>query len=70
MKFLIVAIFCNGANCEPIEFVTMPKGSESAFQFCERYAFGRAVTLARNYIPRTELTVQPDSVRCEQFTIF
>jgi hypothetical protein len=64
MKFIIFAIFCNGAVCEPIYFVTQAKGIE-ATSFCEHYAFSRAMTLAKDYIPRVELTVQEGSVHCE-----
>jgi hypothetical protein len=66
MKFIIFAIFCAGVECEPVWFITQPRGSEVEANFCDRYAFGRAVTMAGGYIPRVEMTVQPGSVYCEE----
>lgn len=65
MKFLIVAIFCDGAVCEPVSFISSPRGYEQTDDWCGRYSFGRAVALAQGYIPRVELTLQKGSVHCE-----
>jgi hypothetical protein len=64
VTFLIAAIFCAGLECEPVTFVARRMGSEVETDWCGRYAFGKAATMARNFIPRYELTVQPDSVVC------
>jgi hypothetical protein len=62
--FLIAAIFCAGIECEPVTFTVFRRGSEIEVDWCGRYAFGKAATVARGFIPRSELTVQPGSVVC------
>jgi hypothetical protein len=64
-RYLISAIFCEAEECVPVRVVLSPRGSETG-DFCARYAFGRAVTLAHSFIARVSLTVQPGSVFCEE----